>query len=222
MKFIFFDEYLLEKYQVHSYVNGWHEPDLFLSIYHTIDREEDRVKCFLLGNTLNFFNPYHLHPAFNIPMVKKDKIWYSENVLFQYATPSIKLKENREECKFLNMIKDSNYGRQAKDGIYIDTNFSFIKKLSNKCYYKFTLAYLGEKFGVFQEKQTGCVIISEKFDRSCQAIYALSLDDHNENTVIAFKAPAIKWLSNHYQMGNVFFSNMITKTKIEKGVLSVL
>ncbi len=95
--YIMFDEYMLEREHNFKYVTGWHEPDLLLNIYHTIDRESDRVKVFCLGNTTEFYNPYHTHKAFNIPAVEKGKIWYSDNVLFQWAEKSEELKEEKSK-----------------------------------------------------------------------------------------------------------------------------
>ena len=105
--YIIFDEYMLEDSSRSNYVSGWKEPDLLLSIYHTIDREEDRVKVFMLGNNTSFFNPYHLHPAFNIQPIKQGQIWTSENVLYQWAEGSKDLKEKRATSKFGKMIQNT-------------------------------------------------------------------------------------------------------------------
>lgn len=222
VKYMIFDEYMLEKFQNNMYVNGWREPDLLLSIYHTVDRDEDRVMVFLLGNTLNFFNPYHMHPAFDIPKIEIGQIFTRPNVLFQFAKPKEKFEVEKEKSAFQQMIKGTHYGDQAIDSVYVDENHNFIKKMSNKMVYKFTIKYGGDYYGVYQEKETACVIISEKYEKSSKLRYALTNEDHDETTVIAYKSPMLKWLKNHYEIGNIFFENMKIKTKVEKGILLLL
>lgn len=224
VKYLIFDEYMLESKQGGQYVNGWKEPDLFLSVYHTIDREEDRVVCFLLGNNTAFYNPYHLHPAFNIPNIEKGKIWTSENVLFQWAISTTELKEDKAKCKFLRMLNNTTYGRYAKDGDYIDDNHSFIEKMSTTAKYAMTLEFEGVKFGVYNDMKNGVIYISEKVDPSCKLNYALTVDDHKENTLLT-KSNSIshlKWLSTNFKLGNVRFVSMEVKIKCEKAIALLL
>lgn len=224
VKYLIFDEYMLENKQGGQYVNGWKEPDLFLSIYHTIDREEDRVICFLLGNNTAFYNPYHLHPAFNIPNIEKGQIWTSENVLFQWAISSNELREEKTKCKFLKMLNNTTYGRYAKDGDYIDDNYNFIEKMSSTSKYAMTLEYDGLDFGVYNDMKNGVIYISDKIDPSCKLVYALTLEDHKENTLLtrAGNVSQLKWLSNNFKLGNVRFISMEVKIKCEKAIALLL
>lgn len=224
VKYLMFDEYMLEESQNASYVNGWKEPDLFLSIYHTIDREEDRVICFLMGNNTRFYNPYHMHKAFNIPNVKKGSIWAGDNVLFQWAVGSEKLKEKKSKSKFINMISDTDYGTYAKEGDYVEDNYNFIEPLTTNARYHMTLEYQGMSFGVYSDMRGGCIYISDKIDPSCYFKYALTLEDHRENTLLT-KSKSIahlKWLANSFKHGNVRFVSMAVKTKIEGGIALIL
>ena len=224
VKYLIFDEYMLESGQGGQYVNGWKEPDLFLSIYHTIDREEDRVICFLLGNNTSFFNPYHLHPAFNIPKIEKGKIWTSENVLFQWAISTQDLEEEKAKCKFLRMLNNTSYGKYAKDGDYVDDNYSFIDKMSTSAKYAMTIEYEGIKFGVYNDIKNGVIYISDKVDPSCKLNYALTVDDHKENTLLTKtnNVTQLKWLSNNFKLGNVRFVSMEVKIKCEKAIVLLL
>lgn len=223
VKYIIFDEYTLESNQSRKYINGFKEPDLFLSIYHTVDREEDRVICFLLGNNTSFFNPYHLHSAFRIPQVKKNTIWFSENVLFFWATSDDELKEKKSNCKFLNMINNTDYGTYAKDGEYIDDNYNFIDKKVGGSYIC-TLLNEGEAFGVLNDLKRGLIFITDKPDKSNKIIYALSDSDHKENTMLTRgKKPTIlKWISDQYKMGNIRFVSMEVKIKAENALKFLL
>ena len=164
--YIIFDEYMLEDSSRSSYVSGWKEPDLLLSIYHTIDREEDRVKVFMLGNNTSFFNPYHLHPAFNIQPIKQGQIWTSENVLYQWAEGSKDLKEKRATSKFGKMIQNTRYGEYASAGHFIEDNEDFIAVHDGKAQYEFTIICGGIQYGVYADQNKGLVYISDKTDPS--------------------------------------------------------
>lgn len=224
VKYILFDEYTLEEKQSASYVHGWKEPDLLLSIYHTVDREEDRVVCFMLGNNTKFHNPYHLHPAFSVKPVEKGKIWCSENVLFQYAVGSPKLKEQKEQSKFLRMISQTEYGKYAKDGEYVSDNYSFVEKLETNARYHFTFEYMGNQYGVYSDMKNSVIYVSDKVDPSCKLIYALTVDDHKENTLLTRSdtMTQLKWLAKNYKLGNVRFVSMEVKMKAEQGIVLLL
>ena len=223
VKFIMFDEYMLESKSLTRYVSGWKEPELFLSIYHTIDREEDRVVCFLLGNTTTFYNPYHLHPAFHIPQIKKGEIWTSENVLFQWAESSATLVEKKEKCKFLRMIQGSDYGTYANDGEYIEDSLEFIEERSQSARHTFNIQYMGNTFGVWNDMIHGKIYIDSKFAK-CSLNYALTLNDHNENTMLTKSKSnsLLNWLSKNFKLGNVRFTSMEVKKIAEQAILLLL
>jgi hypothetical protein len=224
VKYLIFDEYMLEEKQSLNYVNGWKEPDLLLNLYHTIDREEDRVICFLLGNNTKFHNPYHLHPAFNIPPVKPGNIWTSENVLFQYAVESEGLEKQKSKSKFLRMLENTEYGTYAKDGEYVGDNYNFIEKIEETAHYDMTLEYNKKSFGVYSDPRKGLIYISDKVDPSCRLSYALTIEDHKENTMLTHSRQytQLRWLSDNYKRGNVRFVSMIVKAFIEPGVAMIL
>lgn len=220
VKYLMFDEYMLEKNQAITYVNGWKEPDLFLNIYHTIDREQDKVICFCLGNNTSFYNPYHLHKAFNIPNIHKGEIWKSNNVLFEWATSSKELKDEKNKCKFIEMLNGTDYGTYANDGNYIEDNINFIMQRSKNAYLLFTITYNSITYGVWCDNKIGIVFISDKYNPACKLNFALTLADHTENTFLtkANTSHLLKWLSKQFKLGNVRYENMIIKNRVESGI----
>lgn len=223
IKYFIFDEYMLEKGSKSKYFDGWKEPDRFLNIYHTVDREEDRVICFMLGNNTSFYNPYHMHKAFNIPNIDKGELWYSKNVLFQWADSSHELKQHKSSCKFLEMIDDTEYGSYASKGNYIDDNLHFIMPLAGTARHTFIIIYDGIPFGVWNDIKNGYIYVSDKVDMSCKLQYALNTDSHRENTMLTKTGSisTLKWLATNYKLGNVRFTSMEVKIKAEKGVISL-
>lgn len=226
VNWLIFDEYMLEQTNgcdIGHYVGGWKEPDLLLSIYHTIDREEDRVVCFLLGNNTSFYNPYHMHKAFSIPAIKPGGIWTSKNVLFYWATASPELKESKARCKFIEMISKTNYAKFATDGKYIEDSNDFIEKRTPYARHLFAIYYMGNTYGVWSDTTVGKVYIDQKYDPSCRTIFALTLKDHTENTLLTRnKSSLLKWLASSYKMGKVRFASPEIKAKIIDGLYLIL
>ena len=223
VKYIGMDEYMLEDdgRSKREYVNGWKEPDLFLNIYQSVDRDEDRVICFLLGNNTKFHNPYHMHPAFNIKPVQPGEYYLSENVLFTIVKTSDKLKEIKDNTKFARMINNTEYGRYANNGEYIYDNNNFVEPIKGLTKYKITLRYLGESFGVFQGLETGHIYVSDSVNDECLHIYAFTSADHNIESLLVKNNPLIKWLGKQYLAGNVRFTSEKVKIKIEPAIIAL-
>lgn len=224
VKWLMFDEYIVDERGRSAYVGGWNEPELLLKIYHTIDREQDNVVCFLLANNITFYNPYHMHKAFAIPHTKKDEVWYNENVLFHWVSASLELKEQKAKCKFLKMIEDTDYGAYASQGEYINDNHQFIMDRTPKAYHSFNIEFEGDKFGIWIDHRAGVVFIDTKINPSCPLNYALTLQDHKENTLLtkAKTAHSLSWLSTQFKLGNVRFTSMEVKVKAEEAIKLIL
>lgn len=211
--FMFFDEYMIEDNNFNVYIDGWSEPDHLLSIYQTIDRGRDIVKVFLTGNNTVFYNPYHLHPAFNIPKITPGQIWTSKNVLFQWATITDELSNKLNSLKINNQIKNTSYGKMAVQGEYEDKNY-YISDLSSNSKYNFTLIGEGLQFGVFSDLNKGILIVSDSVDSTCPHTYALTLQDHSPNTLLLNSSvPQLKWFSKMYKYGVVRFTSPAVQAK---------
>lgn len=224
VKFMVFDEYSLPKYSTTKYVHGWDEPDALLSLYQTVDADRDEVIVFCLSNNYTFYNPYHMHPAFNIPFTGAGKIWLSENVLFQRPKMSVELKDKKSKTRFHRMIEGTEYGDHASSGIYIDDSPEFIKSKTGNCKYIFTISHKGSQYAVWSGIQVGLIFIDDDIDHSCPLIYALTFEDHRENTMLTKSkgfAP-LQWLSKNYKIGNVRYCNQQIKAKAEEAIRLIL
>ena len=122
------------------------------------------------------------------------------------------------------MLNETDYGKYAKDGDYVYDNYSFIEKMQTSARYNFTIEYNGNKYGIYSDFKNGVIYISDKVDPSCKLIYALTIDDHKENTLLtrSKNITQLNWLANNYKIGNVRFVSMETKMKCEKGIALLL
>lgn len=214
VKYTMFDEYMLEADSTSRYVNGWREPELLINTIHTIDREENRVICFLLGNNTSFYNPYHMFKAFDIKPINPGEIYTNKICLYQWAIPSTELMEDKEKNIFLQSLMDTAYGKYAVSGEYIDDKVVFIEKRPPLSRHVFRFSYLDITYGVWKDNTTGKIYISNKYDPS-SLHYALTTSDHTENTLLTKdkKATMLKWLASNYKIGNVKFESMEIKSR---------
>lgn len=224
VRWLLFDEYMIEENTGLRYFNGWKEPNIFLNLYHSIDREEDRLTCFLLGNNTSFYNPYHLHPAFKIPFVKKGEIWVSDNVLFQWAEASDDLKKKRNQNKFLTMVESTDYGKYAVHGDYKDDNVSFISERSDDAKLIYIMIYNGEKFGVWFSQKESLLYVSSKYDPNLPNQFAFTVQDHVPGSWLAVKSSALPltFTKDMFKKGYIRYENMEIKKKTEGAILCVL
>lgn len=222
--YFIFDEYIIEKDSSSSYVKGMAEPTLLLSIYDTVDRREDRVKVFMLANNATFYNPYHLNPAFPVANIELGKIWKNENVLYQRPIATEWVRRKNTGTKFARMVDSTDYGRFATRGEFIEDEETFIAKHEGTARYSFTIRVGGINFGIWTDMNvTGLMYVSEKVDPSCPIIYALTLDDQSENTLVTkVKSAHINRFTQAVKQGVVRYESMLIKKMCEKAIAKLI
>lgn len=215
VKYMFFDEYCLEEKSTVRYVNGWDEPDLLLNIYHTVDREQDKVICILMANNISAYNPYHMHKAFRIPYTPVGKVWKSENVVFENAAISPKLAEEKADCKFLRMISDTTYGDYAKDGKYAYDNMDLVQEPEKeKCRYWATLYYNSKRYGIWSGKFDSLLYISNSINPTAPDAFGVRPSDVTDrNRLWSRKYAKCLYFSNIFRAGFVRFETMELKKR---------
>lgn len=220
--YIMYDEYMRENAKKLAFVKN--EVDEFLSIYSTVDRYEDRVKCFLLGNTTSQFNIFHLHKAFQIPKIDKGKIWTSENVLYQYYDPPQIFEESLEKSKFAKMIADSEYGMYSVKGDFVEDTDTWVEKKTEKATLFFVFIFMEDTFGVWRDINEGKLYVSDKYNPSVNTVYSFTTSDHKENTMLtkASKSTVLKFFTDNYRLGNVRFESIGIKKKAIEAIKLLL
>lgn len=221
VKYIIFDEYMLETNNQHEYYKGWKEPDEFLNLYHTIDREEDRVICFLLGNNTSFYNPYHLHPAFNIPFISKGELWTSENVLFYWAIASDELKEQKKKSKFIKMIDKTDYSDYAVKGDYIYDEAKLIEPAPKNARLLFTIEINKIHYGFYYI--SSLFFITPVIKGNPQIRFVVNRNDMKEGFYLATKDFSyIKLFISIFKRSMIRYDSMQTKAIIQNEIFKLL
>lgn len=221
VKYGLFDEYAIEEDNpTQRYINGFDEPDLFLSIYHTIDREEDRVIFFLMGNNISAYNPYHMHKAFRIPYTEPGSIYKKENVLFENYIPSEELKEAKSSCRFLNMIEGTRYGEMANEGKYIyDSDDMIVPFNPEHCAYHYTILYNKRKYGAWRSGRYG-MVISDIINPTAKELVAIRKEDITDNARLLSPASGKDgYIRTMFRCGKLRFANMECKKRFTEIIM---
>lgn len=218
VRWLMFDEYIIDENSTANYINGWKEPELVLNLYHTIDRERDYVTCFFLANTIKFYNPYHMHPAFNIRHCEIDKVFVRDNVLYLYFSPSETVKQVKKKSKFLKMLAGTNYGGYAADGDFINDSETFVCKMNEPCTCHVTVTVDGVEYGVWRGLRNPIFFFSQKLDIGTNTPrYCLNKKDMSMGKTLLTRAKPFNlvMLSEFFKKGAVFFESHEIQEKLE-------
>lgn len=224
--YLIFDEYTIEE-GTDRYINGFNEPELFMTMYHTIDRDEERVKCFFLGNNTSYYNPYHLYPAFGLPKdiagMKPGSIYTNQTTLFHLAQPDNELLEKFNESQFRRAISGTRYGDYASEGIYRDDTYQPIMGLPKKTRYIITLHTPVGLFGVYYTVE-GQTVISDKINTSHPL--KCSLVRHGIKEGYGYIRPrfdhVVRLFRGAIANDQLFYTSMGVKNKVEPYLLRIL
>lgn len=225
--YMVFDEYTIED-GTGRYLNGYQEPELFMVLYHTIDREEGRVKCFFLGNNTSYYNPYHLYPAFGLPerleMVEEGGIWTNRSTLLQRAIPSEELQRKRQDSIFLEAIGNTRYGEYALKGEYRDDRYQPIQGIPAKARYRATIHTNDGVFGVYADLETDVIIVSDKVNTSFKLKCSLCRDGYKSG--YPYILPHFGSLRDMFRyaikLQTLFYSSMSVKNRFEPYLLKII
>lgn len=215
VKYIIFDEFILEDGQGHYLKN---EVDIFLGIIETISRLRD-VKVICLGNSANIVNPYFLF--FNVHLPYNNEIITFKNglIALQYAS-SEEYKRVKKESKFGKLVENTSYEEYAIDNKFINDNKDFVEKKDKDSKFSFSFIYKGNRFGVWINWLTGKMYLSNDFLEN-GIVFACTSNDHKPNTMlmsIAKKYNCWNNFINAFKLGNLYYEN----TKIKNIAFEVM
>lgn len=203
IKYMLFDEYIIESLSDARYIKGNKEPDILLNLYDTVDRRENRVFVVCLGNTASFYNPYHMHPAFHIMRDPGEgNIYKTEFVLFINYKPPRDWATKQDSNPFVRMISGTSYGDYAADGKYIEDSSDFIESRPERCKPCYNLACGSAVYGVWDD--TNLYYISDKYD---PGVTTISCDQAAHTEANVYRDTTLRDLGMMWAYGFIRFDN---------------
>lgn len=213
-----FDEFLIETGK-QTYLPR--EPEKLLSLYETVARPgtpHPRVVLFMLSNAISITNPYFMYWDLKMPS-REDK---NGKWIWKHPTRPILVEDVKNE-KFIDKKKNTEFGALVEGTTYADYSIenkflldddTFLEYKSSKARYFFTFIYNDNKFGVWGDMREGKMWVSEDIDPSYLLIYAITLKDHQPNTMLlksGQRTGPFKRFVDNYKLGNVYFETMNIK-----------
>lgn len=105
VKYIIYDEAIIKQDPTNRYLKN--EVDKLLEFLSTVFRLRTGVRCFVLGNNLDYFNPYCSY--FNVELF--NKLYYDKerSIFIEYAKDSVKLREMETNTPLYKLTKGTAY-----------------------------------------------------------------------------------------------------------------
>lgn len=206
---IVYDEFLLNSNRRFSYYLP-SEVFTFLDFYETVARMEE-VKVFFFANATSIANPYFMF--FDLFPIQSQRYTQKDNKLIEIVKDS-EFEQVKKQTLFGKLIAGTEYERYNIENEFIEDNETFIEKRDPKSDYLMTVHYMGSNYGVWVHYNKGKVWVTERYDENFARRYALTTEDHRDNTLLIKnlnRSPAFKTLLDAYKKGYLRFENQVCK-----------
>ena len=120
----------------------------------------------------------------------------------------------KKQTKFGKLIKGTSYENYAVDNVFIQDDKKFIGHKTPYARFNFAFQYKGLTFGVWYDYNNGLIFVSKDFDPNTPFMFACSLKDHSENTMLLLQAKKYncwKTFIKNFELGNVRFESQKVK-----------
>lgn len=208
---LIFDEFIKESKRV-PYIER--EVNALMNFWETLDRREDRVRLFLLGNAADLVNPYFLEWRITItPETPRYSKWQDGSILLEYVTPSGAFMERSATSNIGRVTAGTNYDTYARLNKFADLNDDFIvKQKPSRATHVCTLVYMGDRFGVWMDAKQGEYYVCLGAPSDNRPVYTLTREDMRPNLVMLRRSePIIKTLGRMYRYGYIWFDRVKTR-----------
>ena len=214
---IIFDEFITED---EDYItkpgHPFKEVENLMSIIDTANRgfgrtSRDELKVFLLANSVSVVNPYFGFFELDSVFDPDRRFTKTPRCLLEFFYDE-EIAKKRQEGAFGQVVQGTAYGDYAMNNKFLLDKDSLLAEAPQHCWYLATFKYADKFYGVYEDKRKMVYYISEKYDPYCKLVYALSTDDHNEETFLLTRSQDLyKNLLANFDIGNVRFSSQRCK-----------
>lgn len=201
-----FDEFINE-HRVPPYLPN--EPTMLMNFWETLDRREDRVRCFLLANAADMINPYFLE--WNIQLDKPGIRRYKGGLLVVQWDENVSFSEHAADSNIGRFTAGTSYDEYSRGNIFIGSGDEFIAKKPSKARPVCAVVFKDQRFGIWRDIKEGRYYVTRK-TASDMLLFSLTTDDHRPNLIMLEQAdPFLKTLVQHYRYGMLYFDAPATR-----------
>ena len=211
VKYIIFDEFLVEEDGHHHYLQN--EVKIFLGLIESIARTRD-VNIFMLGNATSLVNPYFIF--FNVPIPYNSDIkLFKDGLILVQIMKNLKYREFKKSTKLGKLISGTEFEDYATNNKFENDNKDFICRKSQNAKCSFGFTYKNNLYGIWYDYSIGKVFVSN--DCNSLYIFATTTEDLKPNTALLSVARDLniwKQFVKNYKLGNVYYESMKIKLAI--------
>lgn len=216
VKYIIFDEFILEEGQKHYIKN---EVESLLGLIETIARLRD-IKIFMLANAVTIANPYFIYFDLSLPYGSDIKTFKDGLILVNYIESSEEFIKTKKNSNFGKLIEGTEFGDYAINNTFRLDNKTFVEKKTGSSKCSFYFQFQNKLYGVWFDFNAGKIFVSEDYNPNVQ-FFACTKDDQTPNTMLISEAKNYscwKIFVKNYKLGNVYFESL----KIKQATLELL
>lgn len=220
---IIFDEFIREKVEGVGYLPN--EVECMMNLCDSILRDRKNNKVFLLANSISIVNPYYIEFQININLNSKYQQSYIQEMnkyvvcYIQRKDSETIEKERNDDTKsdFRKMVDLMNYGRMANNNEFVADDKTFIENRSKNSLFKFQIILNGKYYGVWNDKRTQLLFISERTDRTTKRSFCFDPKDKKEKDILIRKftdSYQTLMLSNKFKKDQLRFESQNVKSEM--------
>ena len=206
---------LFDEFQPESGQYCTNEIAKFQSIHTSLARGNgEQVKylpIIMISNFVSLLNPYYtaLHIAERLQAntnYLRGEGWVLEQGFNDTASKA------QKESAFNRAFGDTSYNKFSSEVFYLNDNNTFVKKMTGKSQYIFSLHYEDQWFGVRYFADTGVVYINRSPDMTHNRKYAVGVNDMTEDCVLFNRFDQrIMMLRQYFDRGAFRFADLPSK-----------
>lgn len=205
---LIYDEFIKESRKV-PYLDN--EASALMNFWETLDRREDRVRIFMLGNAADLINPFFLEWRITIrPGMPRFTKWQNGNIILEYAETSEAFDVRSRESNIGRVTAGTAYDSYARLNQFADLNNDFIvKDKPSRATHICTFRYMGDSLGVWLDPKEGEYHVTLGAPSDNRPVYAITREDMRPNLVMLKRSePMIKTLGRMYRYGYIYFDRV--------------
>lgn len=205
-----YDEFIREK----SY--GMYLPEeyrAFLNFYMTVDRNQNKTRVFLLGNSVSIMNPYftglNITAPENLPEFSRHGVG---GLAMLWLTDSKAFKEAVADTPFAKFIAGTEFGEFANGNVFADSHNALVKKKPSAAVYRYTLETAKGTFSVWYHYVDNEFYLQKKRPSGDEVVLTMiSANMTEDKRLVSTSSRLLELLRTSFNTGRAYFDNASTR-----------
>lgn len=213
VKWIIFDEYILEKGATHYLPN---EAVAFDNFYSTVDRYKDKTRVLFLANAVSITNPYFLARKIRPDDVDDQGfIKLEDGYVIVHFIESEKFETEVYQTKFGKYIQGTAYADYAVGNQFLDNTHILLGQKGSKAYYMFSIEDTQGKFSVwFDPAANGANGMYFFLERGTKDEKIFTMSPHlmaEDKTLLTKSSKSLAMLHNAFNHDRMRFDTAVSR-----------